>query len=61
MKNQTQLLLQPDAVVFADKAIKKIKNRAKKFYPKLDSSTRLSIILECLIEVIEEKRYIAAQ
>ena len=61
MKNQTELLQQPDAALFALRAIKKIKEQAKKYYPRLDSSTRLSIVIECLIEVLEEKRHVTAQ
>ena len=45
----------------AQKAIQSIQKWVKDRYPSLASATQARIILECLIEVKEENRFIAAQ
>ena len=62
MKNQHQTL-QKDSKshVQAKKAIQNIQKWMDKRYPVMASITRSKLILECLIELNEEKQYLAQQ
>lgn len=60
MKNPS-ILQQDTAEMQAQKAIRKIKKWARDRYPGLASSRRARLILECLIELTEEQRLLAAR
>ena len=62
MKNQHQTL-QKDSTsdVRAKKAIQNIQKWMDKRYPVMASVSRSRLIIECLIEINEEKRYLAQQ
>jgi hypothetical protein len=62
MKNQHQTLLKDSkSDVQAKKAIHNIQKWIDKRYPVMASITRSKLILECLIELNEEKRFLAQQ
>jgi hypothetical protein len=42
-------------------AVEKIQKWVEERYPKLASVTKKQLIIECLIEVTEERKFIAAQ
>lgn len=45
----------------AQKAVQQIQKWIEKKYPRLASSTKTKMIIECLIELTEERKFIAAQ
>lgn len=45
----------------AKKAVLQIQSWIEKKYPRLASSEKTKIIIECLIELSEEKKFLAAQ
>ncbi|MGZ5286445.1 MAG: hypothetical protein ACXWV0_05420 [Flavisolibacter sp.] len=61
MKNQTQTAPVANADVQAKKIIQRIQKWAEKKYPSLESVKRSEMIIECLIEVAEERKYMAAR
>ncbi len=50
-----------NADVQAKKIISKLQNWAEKKYPSVESVKRSRMIIECLIEVAAEKKYLAAR
>ncbi len=60
MKNQTLLAASP-AEVKAHQAIMAIKKWMNERYPSLSPTTEARVILECMIELNEEKKFLAAQ
>ncbi len=61
MKDLTQTLHHEGAAELqAKKAIQKIKKMVEERYPVMESVTKNKLIIECLIEVMEERRYRAA-
>lgn len=61
MKNQTLVAPVANADVQAKKIISKLQNWAEKKYPSVESVKRSRMIIECLIEVAAEKKYLAAR
>lgn len=58
MKNSTKLI---PSDVHAMTAIQKIQKWVEENHPKLAAISKTRLIIECLIEVNEEKKFIAAQ
>jgi hypothetical protein len=61
MKNQIQTSRRETAELQAKKAIQRIHQWTEKHYPRLASVTRSRLIIECLIEMAEERKFLAAQ
>ena len=61
MKNSSTTLQRDMAETQARKAIQKIKEWSKQNYPGLAAAARSRIIMECLIELTEEKKFLAAR
>ncbi|MGE5519725.1 MAG: hypothetical protein ACM3VS_07355 [Candidatus Dadabacteria bacterium] len=62
MKTPDQLLSKdPYAEQHAKTAIDKIQKWVEVRYPTLASVAKSRMIIECLIEIVEERKYIAAQ
>ena len=62
MKNQHQTLQKDSSSeVRANKAIQNIQKWMDKRYPVMASITRSKMIMECLIEINEERRFLAQQ
>ena len=59
MKNQIQTSRRETAELQAKNAIQKIHNWTEKNYPRLAAVTRSRLIIECLIEMAEERKYLA--
>ncbi|HEY0355616.1 MAG TPA: hypothetical protein VGC29_05395 [Flavisolibacter sp.] len=59
MKNQTKSSRRETAELQAKKAINRIQNWTEKNYPRLAEITRSRLIIECLIEMAEERKYLA--
>jgi hypothetical protein len=59
MKDQIQTTHREIAEVQAKKAIQRIFNWTEKKYPRLAEITRSRLIFECLIEMAEERKYLA--
>jgi hypothetical protein len=57
MKNQNQFLHKDD--FHAKKAVVQIQNWIEKKYPGLTTSTKTKMIMECLIELTEERKFLA--
>ncbi len=61
MKNQLQEAPVATADVQAKKIIQKLQKWAEKKYPSLESVKRSRMIIECLIELAAEKKYLSAR
>lgn len=62
MKNQIPSLRQDlSAERHAQKAVLQIQKWVEKKYPKLAASAKTKMIIECLIELTEERKFIGAQ
>lgn len=62
MKNLSRSFVKdPKAEIQAKKAIKRIHDWVEKKYPLTASALKTRLILECLIEITEERKFIAAQ
>jgi hypothetical protein len=62
MKNQIPSLRHVgSAELQARKAVQHIKNWIEKTYPRLAVAAKNQLIIECLIEITEERKYVAAQ
>ena len=61
MKNSTPSLQRDSAEIQARKAIQRIKQWSKQNYPGLATTARARLIMECLIEITEEKKFLAAR
>ena len=62
MKNQNQTLQQPGRTELrATKAIQNIQNWMDTRYPAMAALSKSKMIIECLIELNEEKRFLAQQ
>lgn len=62
MKNFQLFQRQPSsAEKHAQKAILQIQKWVEKKYPSLAGAAKAKIIIECLIEVTEEKKFLSAQ
>jgi len=60
MKNQTTVLPpQASAELRAKKAIQQIQKWIEKRYPKLAGAAKTQMIVECLIELTEERKFLA--
>lgn len=44
----------------AKKAVQQIQNWIENKYPRLTSSTKTKMIIECLIEITEERKFLAS-
>lgn len=61
MKNQTTALrVDTSSENKAERAILQIQKWVEKKYPRLAKSAKTKIILECLIELTEERKFLAA-
>jgi hypothetical protein len=58
MKNSNQLLCKEEFQ--AKKAIRQIQTWIEKKYPRLAASAKSKMIIECLIELTEERKFLAA-
>lgn len=62
MKKQTSTLEPQGIEEFqAKKAIQQIQSWMEKKYPKLAASAKATMIIECLIELTEERKFTTAQ
>ena len=62
MKNQNLALQHESAAELQAKmAIRKIRKMIEEKYPVMASVSKARLIIECLIEVSEERKYLAAQ
>jgi hypothetical protein len=62
MKNPNQALQHEGAAELQAKmAIRKIRKMIEEKYPVMSSVSKARLIMECLIEVSEERKYLAAQ
>ena len=57
MKNPNQTLRKEES--HAKKAVQQIQTWMEKKYPKLANSAKTKMIIECLIELTEEKKFLA--
>jgi hypothetical protein len=57
MKNPNQTLRKEE--FHAKKAVQQIQTWMEKKYPKLANSAKTKMIIECLIELTEEKKFLA--
>jgi hypothetical protein len=58
MKNPNQKLHKEES--HAKKAVQQIQSWIEKSYPRLASSTKTKMIIECLIELSEERKFLGA-
>jgi hypothetical protein len=57
MKNPNQVLHKEE--IHAKKAVQKIQSWIEKKYPKLAGTAKTKMIIECLIELKEERKFFA--
>lgn len=61
MKNPNQLLPEMNAAYHAETAILNLQQWVADLYPRLNPKHRVKLLLECLIEVLEEDRFVRSQ
>jgi hypothetical protein len=62
MKNQQQSLLKDSmSEVRAKRAVRRLQKWMESQYPQITSALRSKLIIECLVEIAEERRFLAQQ